>query len=494
MKTIRHCATMLFVAAATCASVSGCDTDPDGLTFASSPDAATVCAPPFCIAIGQDAGTSATSAAVDAGKQGPGGAAGPAPADPGPADKGKPGDKNTPTVTMIGVPVSGPSPVTFAGGGGAGAAPLAPGCTPASALECPTVSGTCSTSSASNPTSVVLGVLCSYGGSFTVASGKPAATVEYLRETAGGQTYYRFRITFDPSFVDNTYGTSAIGWGTKGHTWKDLLGSDHAELELFDNNHTMVMQMKLDYIDVKTSESCGYASLGVSGGDGKMLVGDSKWVLGSTSSLARNLGGCGYCESAACGGDCRVNSPTTDEQWTSNAAAPNWDFRVRFETWIDAAAFGSSGFGGVNVSYVHASPSKASTNTITVIPGPCPPPPGGCEPGYVEYLTSEGAATCVPSDSVPPTCAPTEEEILTSEGEISCVPKSGNPPTTDIPTSDPPTSDPPTTDPCTEDEITLVTEGGSSVCVPSGLCEPGTEPYLTSEGTVECRPGTTVIR
>ena len=43
--------------------------------------------------------------------------------------------------------------------------------------------------------------------------------------------------------MDNTYGTHAIGWGDRGHTWKDVLGSDHAELDLFDNKHTMVLQL-----------------------------------------------------------------------------------------------------------------------------------------------------------------------------------------------------------------------------------------------------------
>lgn len=469
MKTFRHGATLLFAVVTECAAIAGCNSDQDGLKFASSPDAATVCAPPFCIALGADAGVQADPSSVDAGpgKTGPGG-----------GDKSKPGDKgNTPTITMIGVPGPGPSPVTFSGGGTAGAAPLAPGCTPASALECPTVSGTCATSATSHPTDVVTGVLCTYGGPFTIASGKPAATVEYLHETAGGQDYYRIRITFDPSFVDNTYGTSAIGWGTKGHTWKDLLGSDHAELELFDNNHVMVMQVKLDYIGVDAAQTCGYASLGVGGGDGKMLIGDPTWVLGSTSSLARNLEGCGYCTVPACGGDCRVNSPSTDEKWSTNPAAPGWDYRVRYETWIDAAAFGASGFGGVNISYVHASPSKEENNTITVVPGPCPPPPTGCAPGYVEYLTSEGAATCVPSDGVPPDCAPTEQEILTSEGAISCVPTTGTPPTKD----------------CAQGEQVLVAADGSKVCVPPGTCEPGTEAYLAAEGAVGCRPTITVI-
>jgi hypothetical protein len=485
MKTHRLFASALLALA--CLSVWGCSSD--GLPprqFASSPDAATVCAPPFCLVVGTNAGTQAPATTVDAGATKPGPGAGPG-ADPaGPADKPKPGDKgNDPGVTMIGVPVNGTTPVTFVGGGSNGAAPLAPGCTPASALECPTKSGTCATSSTANPTSVVQGVLCTFGGTFTVASGKPAAIVEYLHETASGQNYYRFRITFDPSFVDNTYGENAIGWGDKGHTWKDLLGSDHAELELFDNTHAMVMQLKIDYIGIDTTQTCGYESLGVSGGDGKMLIGDAKWVLGSTSSLARNLEGCGYCASPACGGDCRVNSPSTDEQWSSNSSTPNWDYRVRYEVWIDAAAFGTSGFGGVNVSYVHASPSKQTNNTITVIPGPCPPPPDGCGPGTVEYLTSEGAATCVPVDSVPPTCTITEEQILTSEGAISCVPISGNPPSTG---NTPDAGTPPNNTGCPEGSTTLTAKDGSTVCVPPDRCDPGSEAYLTSEGAVDCRP------
>ena len=159
-----------------------------------------------------------------------------------------------------------------------------------------------------------------------------------------------------------------------------------------------------------------------------------------------------------------MNSPATDEKWTANPAAPYWDFRVRYETWIAAAAFGASGFGGVNISYVHASPSKEITNTITVVPGPCAPPPGGCEPGTVEYLTNEGAATCMPETGTPPTCEPTEQEILTSEGAIACVPTTGIPPD------------------CAEGEQVPVTEDGTKICLPSDECPPGTERYQTSEG------------
>jgi len=162
---------------------------------------------------------------------------------------------------------------------------------------------------------MISGSICFYGpatSTTTITSSSPAATIEYLSETAGGQSYYRFRITFDPAFVDNTYGVNAIGWGTKGHTFKDLVGSDHAELSLFDSGPTLVSMFDLDYITANSTSSCLYGALGVSGGEGKMLLGDSKYILAATTSEDRNLNGCGYCKSSACGGDRTVDSPATD--------------------------------------------------------------------------------------------------------------------------------------------------------------------------------------
>jgi hypothetical protein len=119
-----------------------------------------------------------------------------------------------------------------------------------------------------------------------------------------------------------------------------------------------------------------------------MLVGDAKYILASTSSLDRNLNGCGYCKSAACGGDCTIDSPVTDARYTPNAAAPNWDYRVVYEVWVDAAAFAGKGFGGASISFVHASPSKASTNTVSVTPKPC------CPEGTRLMETSLGTKCC----------------------------------------------------------------------------------------------------
>ena len=369
----------------------------------------------------------------------------------------------------IGVPTSGSLSTIYPGGGTNGAPPLKPGCTPASAKECPSSSGTCATSATSSPKNVSTGYICYYptasGSSSTstkpgmgtttttttttTVTTTPEATIEYLHEVAGGQDYYRFRITFDPSFVDNTYGANAIGWGTRGHTFNDLVGSDHAQLSLFDGSKTLISAFNLDYISQDTSAACGYSCLGVSGGEGAMLVGDAKYILAATTSLDRDLNGCGYCKNAACNGDCTVDSPATDTKYTPNPLAPNWDDRVVYEVWVSADAFGSNGFGGASITFVHASPSKASSNTITVEPKPC----GSCPAGYTNYLTSEGAV-CVPVGKTDAGtgggCPAGYASYLASEGAV-CLP---------VPKGD----------------------GG-----PGGGCPAGYTNYLTSEGAV-CVP------
>ncbi len=120
---------------------------------------------------------------------------------------------------------------------------------------------------------------------------QPAATIEQVLECAEGVDAVRLRLTFDPAFVDNTYGANAIGWdqrkapgapmagamppapppgaapppdklpkmpkggpgGMKGHTWKDLVGSDHAEFVVTNEAKELALQFKLDYISVGPS-------------------------------------------------------------------------------------------------------------------------------------------------------------------------------------------------------------------------------------------------
>lgn len=103
-----------------------------------------------------------------------------------------------------------------------------------------------------------------------------------------------------------------------------------------------------------------------------MLAGDAKDIVQWRTSFDRDLNERGY-------DDYTVDSPATDADYTPNDATPNWDYRVVYEAWVDHDAFGSSGFGGATIEHVHASPSKAPSNTITVVPGDCPcVKDGGC--------------------------------------------------------------------------------------------------------------------
>ncbi|HKP57965.1 MAG TPA: hypothetical protein VJV78_14630 [Polyangiales bacterium] len=286
-------------------------------------------------------------------------------------------------------------------------------------------------------------------------SNKPSATIEQVLECAEGMDAVHLRLTFDPAFVDNTYGANAIGWdarakgpggpmggmammtppapppgaapappaggpgggkmmmpkgmgpgGKAGHTWKDLVGSDHAEFVVTNEAGELVTQFKLDYVSVNAKAPSGYASLGVLGGDGKMIKGDSKWIAKWMTSIDRNLNERGYASYTE-------DSPETDKDYTPNDATPNWDYRVVYEVWIDNAAFGSSSFGGAKIEHVHASPSKAANDTLLVKPGDCPcQKDGGCgdtpppkkECGGLDQLDCTKGDVPPPPDKPGPDC------------------------------------------------------------------------------------------
>ena len=216
----------------------------------------------------------------------------------------------------------------------------------------------------------------------------PAATMEWIVESAPVGDLIHVRLTLNPDFVDNTYGTNAIGWPAKGkgkgmagpggmkptagpaqnmmqaHSFMDLVGSDHAEFKLTDAHGLLVLSFDADYISPDASAPSGYATLGVAGGEGKMLHGSAHDIAAVSTSLDRDLNACGlhgYLD----------DSPATDTNYTPNPAAPKWDYRVVYDVWAKRSAFGAAGFGAASVDFVHASPSKASTDTLVVEPGPC---------------------------------------------------------------------------------------------------------------------------
>ena len=182
-------------------------------------------------------------------------------------------------------------------------------------------------------------------------------------------------LAIDKDFVDNTYGANKVNWGTKSHNFSDLVGSDHAQFWGYNASDTKVLDFDLDYLTAKSGTPSGYASLGVSGGDGGMNLGSAAHILQWGTSLAYSLNSTGYCSGGNCSGlgtNLLVDSPATDSFYTPNPTYPDWIFDVIYEVKIDVAAFGANGFGAIEVPYIHASPSKLGTNTIYAEPGVCP--------------------------------------------------------------------------------------------------------------------------
>jgi len=171
------------------------------------------------------------------------------------------------------------------------------------------------------------------------------------------------RTSLSRRFVDNTYGTGAIGWPS-GHTFSNLTGSDKLTLALYDNNNVKVLEFSQDYISASSAAPSGYKSLGVSGGDGSMIFGSVTNILGASSSLDVNFNQFGYVLT--------TNSPATDTSYTANPTYPNWIFTVWYEIKVRKSAFGTSGFKEPMMTGIHASPSKCGTNTVPVIPNACP--------------------------------------------------------------------------------------------------------------------------
>jgi hypothetical protein len=185
------------------------------------------------------------------------------------------------------------------------------------------------------------------------------------------------------SINDNTYGTNALGWGKQAHGFNNLVGSDKAEFD-FTNGAGQKFIYTLDYIGTSKTAPSGFASLGVTGGDGSVGKSSVKGVTGGGhtsdvlqwgTSLAFDLNSINKTFT--------TNSPATtpvalnpngtidySKGYNNPASAPGWVYNIEYEVEIAASAFGPSGFAGVTVPFAHDSPSKFGQNQIIVVPEP----------------------------------------------------------------------------------------------------------------------------
>src|SRR6187431_2133741 len=98
-------------------------------------------------------------------------------------------------------------------GGGPSSRPLTTGCAPTTASQC---GGTCEMSGGTPVTVLAPPATICYAGEGDLTPNDPTGVIEQVIETLGGRTYLHLRVTFDPRFVDNTYGVNASsGWVNK---------------------------------------------------------------------------------------------------------------------------------------------------------------------------------------------------------------------------------------------------------------------------------------
>jgi hypothetical protein len=241
------------------------------------------------------------------------------------------------------------------------------------------------------------GVVCFYD--VEDPDGEPAASLQLFEVDLNGTPSVYVQLIFAPWFVDNTYGAEAVGWDG-GHTFKDLDGSDHALIPIGNTGETdPLLILKLDYIDEDDTVASGYRCLGVWGGEGNMELGDEAAVLAANSSLSRNLNERGYATYIE-------DSPATDVNYTPNPAAPDWDYRVVYEAWVDASIFTDPTMVEACIDSIHASPAKIGDNTVEVFPDECPPGWGCFTNGDCDECTEpadpDSPSVCDPGDGFPP--------------------------------------------------------------------------------------------
>src|SRR5262249_16929994 len=155
---------------------------------------------------------------------------------------------------------------------------------------------------------------------------------------------------------------ASAGWGTKGHKFSDLTGSDQAEFQFTNSAGSVVLAFNADYISQATSTTFpvspfvptgvvnypgGFGTLGFSGGDGKFISGTKSAVLFIDTTITDNL--------IANPSGFTTNSP-------ANPAAVGWNVVDGYTVIVSGDYFdkagGVGGFGGVTIPFVHDSPSK----------------------------------------------------------------------------------------------------------------------------------------
>ncbi len=135
-------------------------------------------------------------------------------------------------------------------------------------------------------------------------------------------------------------------------------------------------------------------------GDGELIVGDPSAILSFGTSMDDNFNYYG-CDTFT------TSSPSTDSTYSPSPECPNWEYYASYRITVDPAIFGPSGYGGVFMTSVHASPSKTDIETVPVTEGPPLEPDSPDNPWrYFDPYINPDPTTPDTSDTIPITDGP----------------------------------------------------------------------------------------
>ncbi len=224
------------------------------------------------------------------------------------------------------------------------------------------------------------------GGGATVDGGR----LYFGTDDGSGDHFMYFAMPKD--FVDNTYGDNAVGWGSHGHTFKDLLNSDslggdgtNAAMS-FDTAGGNTLDIVIDYLakgqsDPIVYKSAGAGDAGFSQDDGEVISGDATVIKEIATSMEYNIAQFVSQADIDATADNHANpgvgllkdSPVVasiddaGNYVVDIAASPglaNWIFEVGYEIQFEAGTFGdgwtsaTEALSFVSLGDSHVSPSK----------------------------------------------------------------------------------------------------------------------------------------
>ena len=208
-----------------------------------------------------------------------------------------------------------------------------------------------------------------------------------INTTVNANGTITIRVTLSRGFADTAYGpnSTATGWPGTGRKYKQIWTSDELEMKLKDANGNVATDFQIDLLSPDSHALSGYSSSGIASGsgnrDGALLKGNASDIVSWDTSIARNLNTSGWRDFN--------NSPAVDANYhyingsdhTPGFDPSKWDWDTWYEVTVKPSAFGSAGYGSVEVPSLHSSPSKTGVDqpSLKVVPcAPPPPPPASC--------------------------------------------------------------------------------------------------------------------